>query len=126
MIYTLLITTSLAVSAIGSPLVARGGPITLPLARHFNFTGSAKITEIDRARARSLRAKAVNDVNLPSKRSVFPVNIANELVSYSVEVKTLPQTIYVIILIWSTSQAGIGTPPTTCQSCGTYPLTAVS
>ena len=70
----------------GFASLAEANPITLPLARHFNLTGSAKILENDQARAHLLKA---NSANKHSQRSVYPVTLTNEAVIYTVVVSKL-------------------------------------
>lgn len=65
-----------------TPLVARN-TVAIPLARHFNFTGAAKLLEIDQARAKALRARAATE-----EAATFPVPVTNTAVSYTAEVGT--------------------------------------
>ena len=96
-------------AASASPFVVRDTPVTLPLARRFNVTGSAKIVELDRARAQALK-----DVGLASgrsKRSVPSVMAVNEQTHYTVLVgvgSASPQTEYNMLLDMSSAALVIG------------------
>ena len=84
----ILLSFSLALSAAASPLVTARNPVTLPLARRFNFTGAQKITEIDQERVKSLRSYGASHEGGLSKRSIFPVAATNGAVEYTVEVRS--------------------------------------
>lgn len=73
----------IAASAIASPLVIRDNPITLPIARHYNFTNGVKIADSDRARFRLLRDRHPVKVG---QDAVFPVPATNAIVTYTTSV----------------------------------------
>ena len=50
-------------------------PITLPFAKRVNTTGTAKLLEIDQARARALRARAEGEYHPGSDATVPATNI---------------------------------------------------
>ncbi|GJE93109.1 A1 family peptidase [Phanerochaete sordida] len=80
-------------AAAAPPVVVDKLPISLALTRRLKAGGSMKqLADTDRARARVLQSLG-KGTSKTSKRSVFPVSLTNEVVSYSVSV-------------------GVGTPPT--------------
>ncbi|KAI1796356.1 acid protease [Ganoderma leucocontextum] len=98
-----------ATAASTTPFVVRDTPVTLPLARRFNFTGSSKIVELDRARAQVL--KAVGHANANAKRAVPSVMAVNEQTHYTVLVgvgASTPQTMYNMLLDTGSANMVIG------------------
>lgn len=69
-------------------------PVTLPLSRSFNFTGSAAFLERDQARATSFRRR-VGGHDLSDKRDVISEPISNAGLFFSASV-------------------GVGSPATAC------------
>ena len=82
-----LLVASLALLATGSPVVTARNPVTLPLARRFNFTGPRRMIEIDQDRVKILRFHAAKDPLDLSRRSVFPLPATNEAVNYITKVR---------------------------------------
>lgn len=70
----------LATAASPTRLVSRS-PVSLPLARHFNFTGATKIVERDRARAQTFKTGSL------ATRAVDPDSVTNAVVSYTTTVQ---------------------------------------
>lgn len=64
--------------------------ITIPLAKHFNFTGSTKIAARDRARARALLTGAQGHV--AARDTVDGAALSNVLVSYIATVRSYVAT----------------------------------
>ncbi len=82
---SLLFLATVAVAVAGKPVVAPQSRITLPLAKLVSNTGSAKLADIDRARAKAL----IGRTSHAAKDNGSPVNIpiTNALVSYVVSVR---------------------------------------
>ncbi|KAJ7593274.1 aspartic peptidase A1 [Mycena floridula] len=101
---------ALAVVAHGNPVVRNRSPITLPISRRFNFTGSSTILQRDQARAASLRARAGSASN---KRAVISSPADNQAVTYisSIGIGN-PATTYDLIIDTGSSNTwvGAGTP----------------
>ncbi|KAM5531854.1 hypothetical protein V8D89_014484 [Ganoderma adspersum] len=105
----LLVLCAAATVTSASPFVVRDTPVTLPLARHFNTTGSAKIVELDRARAQAL--KDVGQASVHSKRCTPSVMAVNEQTHYTVLVgvgSASPQTEYNMLLDTGSANLVIG------------------
>lgn len=76
---------ALAVSA--SPVVVRDESIiSLPVARRFNFTGSATVLERDQARAHFLQNRATSQDSSSAFGTLFSEPATNALVDYTVSV----------------------------------------
>ena len=91
----LTVTITLALLTAASPLVVRQNPITLPLARHFNFTGTKTIKELDQARAKAFKSgtKVKPDAAAASaSASSFPVPAINGAVAYTAQVSRVRQS----------------------------------
>ncbi|KAG5636924.1 hypothetical protein H0H81_006357 [Sphagnurus paluster] len=86
----------LALAVAGNPVVIRDSPVTLPLARNLNFTGTKSLLRHDQTRARMLfqRAAAISSDQFGAE-GIINEPITNNVVSY-------------------TASIGVGTPPTTC------------
>jgi hypothetical protein len=81
------VTVYLALIAAASPLVVRKSPITIPLARRFNVTGSSKILELDQARAKFLKSgKRTVHTNKATSDATVPVPVTNGAVTYTATV----------------------------------------
>lgn len=92
-----LVTVAAAVAVTGKPVVAPQSRITLPLAKLVSNTGSAKLADIDRARAKALIARTPH-----AAKESSPVNdpITNTLVSYVVSVRGFsygPSTVLIVL-----------------------------
>ena len=85
MLVQLLATILLALVAAASPLVSHKSPVTLPLARRFNFTGGHTILQRDQARAKALREMARPDPKTVNA-ATWPVLATNTAVTYTVQV----------------------------------------
>nr|VWO97073.1 Uncharacterized protein [Ganoderma boninense] len=106
-----------ATTVSASPFVVRDTPVTLPIARRFNATGSAKIVELDRARAQML--KNVRHAGGESKRSVPSVMAVNEQTHYTVLVgigSASPQTEYNMLLDMGSANVVVGGGKTYVQT----------
>ena len=79
---------ALAVATAASPILVARSSVTVPLTRHFNFTGSAKIAERDRVRAKAFKAGSL------ATRAVEPVPVTNAAVSYTATVSTESSHLY--------------------------------
>lgn len=82
----LTVALTLALACAASPLVSRTSTVTLPLARHLNFTGPLKIIENDQARAQALISMTRSG---GSKRAEFPDPVTNAVSSYLASVSVL-------------------------------------
>lgn len=90
MFASLTVTVTLALLTAASPLVVRQGPVTLPLARHFNFTGTKTLLERDQARAKAFKSGTKvkpNAAAASASASSFPVPVVNGAVTYTAEVR---------------------------------------
>ena len=96
---SLIATLTLAIAVAANPIVQlRDAPVTLSIAKRFNFTGSTSLIEKDQARAAGLRklAEAKISGNL-ADRAVISTAVTNGLVDYVANV-------------------AVGSPATTCKS----------
>lgn len=77
---------ALAVAA--SPAIVRDTPIvSLPIVRRFNFTGTSKLIELDRARVRSLKNRVPGSNSKKTKfQTLFDVSSTNGVVDYTATV----------------------------------------
>lgn len=87
----LAVTVTLALLTAATPVIVRQSPITIPLARRFNFTGTKTLRELDLARVQKLRSgtkfKSRPDAAPASaSASSFPVTVVNGAVTYTAEV----------------------------------------
>jgi hypothetical protein len=83
----LFIAVYLALYAAASPLTVRTSPVTIPLARRFNITGSKNVLELDQARARFLKSGvAQKGPKTASSAAAVPVPITNGAVTYTAAV----------------------------------------
>lgn len=88
-------TLILALAVAANPVFIKTSPVTLPIARHLNFTGSATILQKDQARAASLRDRADNNRS-QNRRAVVNEAVTNVAEVYSASI-------------------GVGSPATQCQ-----------
>ena len=63
--------------------------MTLQFARRFNFTGSSKILELDQARAKALKARALAQPGHFSRAAITNVPATNQAVEYTATVRSL-------------------------------------
>ena len=85
----LTVTITLALLTAASPLVVNKAPITLPLARHFNFSGTKTLLERDQARVKTFKSGTKvrpNAAAASASASSFPVPAVNGAVTYTAEV----------------------------------------
>lgn len=75
---SLLTTVLLALSATASPVVVTEPRVTLPIAKRFNFTGTANVLKSDLARAKGLRARAEARLNGLSSDAVVSTPAENQ------------------------------------------------
>lgn len=77
---------SLAIAVAANPVVIRKSPVTLQVARRFNFTGSANIRDIDQARAKALKSRTRTNPKDVNKASLVNLPITNAVVTYTADV----------------------------------------
>ena len=85
---SLLATVTLAVSAAASPIVIREPLVSLPLAKRFNFTGTARLVEHDKARASGLKAYGTARKLGTRQDAVISVPAVNEVMNYALAVSS--------------------------------------
>lgn len=73
----LIATLTLALVCAASPVVVRDNLVKLPMARRFNSTGVAKLVELDRARAQTLKTSSQSRQNKDRFRSAAKAAISN-------------------------------------------------
>ena len=83
----------LAVGVAANPVVINRSPVTLPLAKKYNFTSINNLVKHDQARAQALKSRAFRKGSVPDTGTDEP--ITNQVVTY-------------------VASAGVGTPPTYC------------
>ena len=89
----------LAVCIAADPIVIRKAPVSLPLARHLNATGSHDLVQKDQARAKNLVTLCeAKDSGALSPDAIVSVGVTNVGVIYQASV-------------------GVGNPATSCKSC---------
>ena len=87
----LFVAVYLALYAAASPLTIRTSPVSIPLARRFNSTGSKTILELDQARARFLKSGAAQKgPEAASSAAAVPVPVTNGVVTYTAAVSPSP------------------------------------
>ncbi|KAI0703858.1 acid protease [Cerioporus squamosus] len=107
----LLALTTAAVTVAAKPIVIRDSPITLPIARRFNLTGVPSILKQDQARAKALKERSQGQGKgaSPKKAAVFPVDVTNQAVDYTVSVGVgTPPTFYNLIVDTGSSNTWVG------------------
>ena len=95
MLFQLFVAVYLALFAAASPLTVSKSPVTIPLARRFNITGSKNIVELDQARAKAFKSgtKVKPDAAAASaSASSFPVPAINGAVAYTAQVSRVRQS----------------------------------
>lgn len=102
---------ALGIASAASPVVVRKSPVTLPLARHYNFTPGVTIPEVDRARIHAL--KEYTRRKAEGSDGVWPVPATNAVVTYTTVVRWAGVIVITVLFIVSL-QVAIGTPPTDC------------
>ena len=83
-------TLTLALVVAANPLNARRSPVTLPMARHVNMTGTINLLERDQARARNFKQPQapkpeVNDFGLVAD-AVVSISPTDQIFNYVVNV----------------------------------------
>ena len=105
---TLLALCAAAAAATASPVVVRDSPVSLPLARRIALTGSAKIVELDQARAALLKNVGHGKGTAESKRAP-DLRAVNALTHYTVEVGIgSPATTYTLLVDTGSANTFIG------------------
>ena len=116
----------LALGLYSDALVVRNtaSPVTLPFARRFNFTGASKILEIDQARAKALKARALAKPGHFSRSAITNDPVTNQAVDYVANVLPISQLFSSLVCssYFLCSEVGVGTPPSDCV----YPLLSSS
>ncbi|CAL1694550.1 unnamed protein product [Somion occarium] len=108
---SLIATLTLAIAAAAGPLIqVRDTPITLSIAKRFNFTGSASLLERDQARVKGLRrlaqAKTSGKLN---EDAVISTPATNQAVGYVVNVDVgSPATTYELLVDTGSSNTWVG------------------
>jgi cathepsin E len=99
----------LALGVVASPVKIIGNnPVTLPIARRFNFTGTATILQRDQARAAALRASAESSASA-SKRAVINQAVNNVAVTYTATIGIgNPATTYELLIDTGSSNTWVG------------------
>lgn len=85
----LAVTVALALAAAGSPLVVRNTPVSLPLVRNFNMTGTKTLLQRDQARIKAFRSATKptpNAAQASASAAAAPVPVVNQAVTYTAEV----------------------------------------
>ena len=85
---SLLILVHLALSATSSTFVIRDSPISIPLARRFNVSGSMNIVAADRARANFIKDSTSASGGAAPRISILPVR--DTVVGYVAQVRVYP------------------------------------
>ena len=75
---------SLALSADAGLIRRDAVPVTIPFVRRMNLTGTAKIIELDQARAKTLKSRANSGFK---QTAVFDVPATNQAVDYTTTVR---------------------------------------
>ena len=80
----LLATVTLALAAAANPIVQiRDAPVTLPIAKRLNFTGTVSLLERDQKHAQALKARANAKLNGEFvEAAAGSVPVTNQLVDY--------------------------------------------
>lgn len=80
---------ALTVGAAAGPIVVRDSPVSIKLAKRFNFTGSTKLIEHDQARIALLRSRVQARINgqPSSDAAVVSVGAVNQVVEYTATVR---------------------------------------
>ncbi|KAM5531980.1 hypothetical protein V8D89_014380 [Ganoderma adspersum] len=100
-----LCTGVLALGVAATPLVVRDSPVTIPLARHINVTGSQNVLARDRARAKALQTPTSNQ-RWPGGVD-FPVS--DFVIAYTAEVLIgTPPTSYTLLVDTGSANTWIG------------------
>lgn len=64
-------------------------PFTLPFVRRMNMTGTAKLLELDQARAKMLKARANGNQGVFQQGAMIQVPATNQIVDYAATVSHL-------------------------------------
>lgn len=91
----LFILVSLALSAAASPLAVRKAPVSLPLARHFNATGSRGVLARDQARAKFLKSGSKSHAKSAAEAAQIPVPVTDIATIYTAAV-----SIASLVTVW--------------------------
>ncbi|PSR71071.1 hypothetical protein EW026_g3656 [Hermanssonia centrifuga] len=101
---------SLALTVAANPIVVRDSPISLPLVRRVNSTGTISLVERDQARVRHLKARAnALAAGKFEEDAVTSVPATNQLVDYAVSVSVgSPATTYSLLVDTGSSNTWLG------------------
>ena len=93
---SLVVTLTLALAIAANPLNVRRSPVTLPMARHVNMTGTIKLLEKDQARARHFKQSQapkpeVNDFGLVAD-AVVSITPTDDFFEYVTNVSIMLST----------------------------------
>ncbi|KAG7452252.1 aspartic protease [Guyanagaster necrorhizus] len=108
MLSAFFVLSSLIVAAYSSPVVIPRSPVSLPIAKKFNFNGTRTIVERDRARVAALRSRADGARNV-TRRAVVNEDVDNVAVVYSASIGVgSPATTYELIIDTGSSNTWVG------------------
>ncbi|KAK0208939.1 aspartic peptidase A1 [Desarmillaria ectypa] len=108
MFSTFFVLSSLIVAGLSSPVVIPRSPVSLPIARKFNFNGTSTIVERDRARVAALRSRADGARNV-TRRAVVNEDVDNVTVVYAASIGVgSPATTYDLIIDTGSSNTWVG------------------
>ncbi|KAK0450505.1 acid protease [Desarmillaria tabescens] len=101
--------SSLIVSGISGAIDIPRRPVSLPIARKFNFNGTSSIVERDRARAATLRSRANGVSRDLAGRAIINEDVDNAAVIYTASIGVgSPPTFYNLIVDTGSSNTWVG------------------
>lgn len=123
----LVATLTLALLCAASPVIVTDNFVKLPIARRFNSTGAAKLVQLDRARAQTLKASSQSrhssqHFRNAAKAAVGAMSdepVTNQATTYTAAVSGLrfgDATHHGYTDTGTHLQVQVGSPPTTCES----------
>ncbi|KAI0081062.1 acid protease [Panus rudis PR-1116 ss-1] len=106
----LIATLTLTLSVAANPVVVRDSPVTLQVAKRFNFTGISNLLQKDQARAKGLRQLAQAKLNGKLREdAVISVPVTNQAVDYVANVGVgSPATTYSLLIDTGSSNTWVG------------------
>ncbi|KAI0081056.1 acid protease [Panus rudis PR-1116 ss-1] len=105
----LLATLALALAVAANPIVIRDSPVTLPIAKRFNFSGDKTLLERDQARAKGLRRSAEARFKGTFHEDPTSVDVINDGVTYVAVVGVgSPATLYNLLIDTGSSNTWAG------------------
>jgi cathepsin E len=108
---TLLTTLLLALSVAANPVLVNRSPVTLPISRRLNLTGTPKLVQNDQARAKALRARAAAKIaGVPFQQAaVINEQVDNQVVTYIASVGVgSPATTFNLLIDTGSSNTWVG------------------